>query len=304
LKHYDVVIVGGGPAGLTTAIYALRGGCSVLLIEGGMIGGQSSLTTDLSNYPGIKQITGVELALKMHEQANDLGLETLYQFVEQLDLKNKKIYTKKSQISATCIVLCMGAKPKKLNVEGEDKFLSKGVHYCASCDGAFYRDKAVVVVGGANSAVEEAIYLANICKNVKLITHSGQLKCQKYFLSTLDKLVKDGKIEIFYNTDVVKINGENCVENIEIKSDNNIKKIAINGVFVAIGRVPDNSVVKGQVKLDKFGFIKADENMRTSEEGIFVAGDIRVKDVRQVITACADGAIAGTMASNYVNERR
>ena len=304
MENYDVIIIGGGPAGLSAAIYAIRGGCSVMLLEGGMIGGQSSLTNDLSNYPGIKRTTGAELALTMQSQAEELGLNVCYEFAEKVDLKNKEITTKNSHFKSNCIILCMGAKPRKLNVKGEDEFLNAGVHYCASCDGAFYRGKDVVVIGGANSAVEEAIYLANICNGVKLITHSDRLKCQPYFLSTVEKLQQSNKLEIMYNVDVQEILGDNVVKQIVVKRDKKLEKIATNGVFVAIGRVPDNHLINGQIELSKSGFIKTDENMKTSIDGVFAAGDIRVKEVRQVITASADGAIAGTMASQYINERR
>ena len=173
-----------------------------------------------------------------------------------------------------------------------------------SCDGAFYKDRDVIVIGGGNSAVEEAIYLANVCKTVKLITHSEKLKCQPYFLETLEKLIDGGKISVIYNAEAKEIIGDSVVNGVEFLIDDNVEKIPTNGVFVSIGRVPDNHLIKGQLKLTKDGFVKADNNMKTNIEGVFVAGDIREKELRQVITACADGAIAGTMTSQYVYERR
>jgi len=304
LKEFDVIIVGGGPAGLTTAIYALRGGCKVALFEGNMLGGQSSLSNDVSNYPGFKQITGAELAIKMHEQAEALGLTTIYDSVEKIDLKNKEIFTKTSQFKAKCIVLCMGAKARKLNLENEDKFLGNGVHYCATCDGAFYKGQNVAVVGGGNSAVEESIYLCSICHHVDMLVRSDKLKCQEYFMEQLDKLIKQKKLTIHFNTVVSEIVGKDSIEALKINKNGKNLTCKVNALFVSIGRIADNELIKNQIELNDYGFVKANDKMQTSVDGVFVAGDLREKDLRQIITACADGAIAGNQVSQYINERR
>lgn len=304
MNKYDVIIVGGGPAGLTTAIYALRGGCSVLLFEGDMLGGQSSISNDVSNYPGYKQISGAELALKMHEQAESLGLSTIYDSVIKIDFDKKQINTKNSQYFAKCIVLCMGAKARKLGLENEDKLLGKGVHYCATCDGAFYKGENVAVVGGGNSAAEEVIYLCSICNHVDMLVRSDKLKCQEYLLNQLNKLKKEKKLSINFNTTLTKIHGEDKVEKVEINNDGKIRDIEAKAVFVSIGRIPDNGLIGGKINLTKDGFVKSNENMMTNLEGVYVAGDLREKHLRQIITACADGAIAGNQVSQYINERR
>ena len=217
MKHYDVIVIGGGPAGLTASIYALRSGCSVLLIEGEVLGGQMSKTHKIENYPGVTNLSGLELGMQMHTQAENLGLVTEYDFVTNVDLKNKVVSTNLSQFSATCIILSMGAKPKKLGLKSEEKFLSQGVHYCATCDGNFYKGKDVVVVGGGNTAVENAIYLSNICNSVTMVVRS-ELKCQDIFLSTIQKLEKSGKLAILYKEKIAEIVGEEKVEGIKFDS--------------------------------------------------------------------------------------
>lgn len=304
MKKYNVIVIGGGPAGLTTSIYALRGGCSVAMFEGNMLGGQCALSNDISNYPGFEKITGAELAITMHSQAEKLGLVSVYDKVEKVDLKNKRVLTKNSQFSADCIVLCMGAKSRKLNIENEDALTGKGVHYCATCDGAFYRGEEVLVIGGGNSAVEDAIYLCGLCKKVTLITHSDKLKCQDYFLKTLDSLKKAKKLEIRYNLETTEIINDSGFKGIIVKNGKKTEQILAKGMFVAIGRVADNDLIKEQIEINPWGFVKANENMHTSVEGVYVAGDLREKELRQIITACADGAIAGNECSKYLNERR
>lgn len=304
MNRYDVIVIGGGPAGLTTSIYALRSGCSVVMFEGDMLGGQCALSNEISNYPGFEKISGAELALTMHSQAEKLGLVSKYDRVESVDLKNKKITTKNGDYLAKCIVLCMGAKARKLNVVNEDKLTGNGVHYCATCDGAFYRNEEVLVIGGGNSAVEEAIYLSGICKKVTLLTHSERLKCQDYFLDTLKELVKSKKLDIRYNLETTEIVDNNGFDGIVVKSGNKTEKIKAKAVFVAIGRIPDNHLIKDQIELNNWGFVKSNERMQTSVNGVYVAGDLREKELRQIITACADGAIAGSECSKFLNERR
>lgn len=299
MKHYDVIVVGGGPAGLTASIYALRGGCSVLLIEGGMFGGQIVNAHKVANYPGVADISGAELGLNMFSQAEKLGLNVEYDFVEKIDLKNKQIFTKNSQFSATCIILSMGAKPKKLNLKNEEKFTGNGVHYCATCDGGFYQDKNVVVVGGGNSAVEDAIYLSSICKKITLIARAD-LRCDDISLGIIQKLEKSGKIEVLRNSQISEIVATEKVEAVIV----NGKRIEADALFVAVGHEPNSELVAGQLKMTNDGFVESDEYMHTSVDGVFVAGDLREKTLRQLTIATADGTIAGNEASTYVNKRR
>lgn len=304
MKHYDVIIIGGGPAGLTAAIYALRSGCKTLLIEGGMIGGQSSVSNNIANYPGIENVSGAELAMKMHSQAEKLGLETEYDFVVDVDYDNKVISTQTSQFSATCIILSMGAKPRELQVKNEHEYVGRGVHYCATCDGNFYKNKDVVVVGSGNTAAEDAIYLSKICKHVTILNRSGSFKCQDVFLKNINRLVKSKKVTVLYNTSILEVLADEYVVGVKVNSAGGLKTIKTDAVFVAIGREPDTNLVRGKLELTDAGYIKADERMHTNIDGVFAAGDIREKLLRQIITACADGAIAGTEASIYVNNKR
>ena len=305
MKHYDIIIVGGGPAGLTASIYALRSGWKVLLFEGGVIGGQSATSFEVANYPGFELISGLDLAMKMHAQADKLGLETQYDLVEKIDCKNKVVSTKSSQFCADCIILAMGAKPKKLGIDKEDKFIGHGVHYCATCDGNFYNGKKVVVIGGGDTASEDALYLSNICDKVTMLVRSDKLKSQDVLRDRIQKLQKQQKINVLYKTNIVEIiEKDNVVSAIKVESNDKIKKIDSDAIFVAIGREPDTSLINGQIKLNKVGYVVSNDKMHTNIEGIFVAGDVREKEVRQIITACADGAIASVEANYYLNCKR
>ena len=302
---YDVIVLGCGPAGLTAAIYALRSGCSVLLVESNMIGGQATLTYEIKNYPGFEEISGMELAMKMHEQAEKLGAETTYGEIEKVDLENKEITLNGEIFSATSIVLCMGASARKLGVKNEKELTGRGVAYCAICDGAFFRDKKVVLVGGGNTAVEDAIYLSNICSSVTVVNNLDDFTCQKVLKDQFEKVATEKELKALQGSIVKEIKGNDVVEGVVVADRNGVETvIGCDGVFVAIGRVPDTSLVQGQIETNKNGYIIADENMHTSVEGVFVAGDVRVKNLRQIITACGDGAIAGTEASTYVNHKR
>ena len=306
MKNYDVIIVGGGPAGLTASIYALRSGRSVLMIEGNVIGGQSSASFEIANYPGIELITGIDLAMKMHAQAEKLGLVTEYDSVKKIDCANKLISTTSSDFKADCIILAMGAKPRKLNLKNEAALTGCGVHYCATCDGSFYKGKKVIVVGGGNTAVEDAIYLANICSEVTMVVRSDKLRSDDVFEERLKSFQSQGKLNILFNTRLSEIitNNQQQIVGAKISVNGKEEKIDIDGVFIAIGRDPDVELIKDQILLNEKGYIVANEKMHTNIEGVFVAGDIREKDVRQIITACADGAIAGIEANHYLNCKR
>lgn len=299
-EKYDVVIIGGGPAGLTSAIYALRGGLSVALIENNIPGGQVNYSYEVVNYPGFDKISGSDLAMRMLSQAENLGLKVIYENIEQLNLKEKKIITNSSQILASCIILAMGSKARKLNIPGEEKFAGNGVHYCAVCDGGFYKNRTVAMIGGGDSAVEESLYLSNICKKVYVVHKKNDLACQPYLK---EKLLKCKNVEIIANAISQEIVGEEQVVALKYSVMQKVKKLSIDGVFVAIGHEANNDLVRGQIELSNKGYIVSDESMHTSVNGVFVAGDVREKPLRQIITACADGAIAGNEAIKYINKR-
>lgn len=304
-KNVDVAIIGAGPAGLTAAIYALRSGLKVSIIEKLMIGGQASLTYDIKNYPGFETISGMELGLKMHAQAESLGAETVYGEVEKIEFKKgkNKLFTTDGELVAKTIILAMGAKARNVGAVNEEKFIGRGVAYCAVCDGSFYKNKDVVLVGGGNSAVEDAIYLSKIAKSVTIINNLNLFTAQEVLVQEINEIIKNGNIKVFHKHVVTKVLGENSVCGVEVKSleTGKVFEIPANGMFVAIGRIPDCDIVKGNVNVDNNGYIIANEHMETNVEGVFVCGDVRVKSLRQIITACADGAIAATSANNYIN---
>jgi len=304
-KIYDVAIIGGGPAGLTAAIYSLRSGKSTIMIEKMMIGGQSSLTWEINNFPGFEAISGMDLATKMHEQATSFGLETVYGEVVKVDLKGKvkKLETTDGNIESKSVILAMGAKARPLGVENEQKYIGAGLAYCAICDGSIYRGQKIALVGGGNSAVEDAIYMSKICPSVTMINNLGDFTCQEVLREEIDEQIKAGVIKVYHDSVVTRLIGDRIISGIEFKNTNTgkITTKEVAGVFVAIGRIPDSTFVKDIIKCDERGYIIADENMHTNISGVFVAGDVRVKNLRQVITACGDGAIAATEANTYIN---
>lgn len=301
----DVLIIGAGPAGMTAGIYALRSGKSVKIIEGKMIGGQATLTYEINNFPGFESISGMELSMLMHSQVEKLGAETIYETVTEFDFDKKVVKTDSGEYEYKSLILSMGASARHIGAKNEDRLIGRGVCYCAVCDGAFFKDQSVVLVGGGNSAVEDAIYLSKIAKNVTIINNTPDFNCQKTLRDELDKtILEQNNIKYFHDSVVEEICGEDRVTGIKyknLKTDQNTQ-IEVDGIFIAIGRKPDTELLKDKLSLDKNGYILADENMHTSVDGVFTAGDIRVKGLRQIITACGDGAIAGTEASNYINK--
>ncbi|MBQ1434996.1 MAG: thioredoxin-disulfide reductase [Clostridia bacterium] len=300
---YDIIIIGGGPAGLSCAIYARRAGLSCIVIERGFIGGQMTTTYSIENYPGIKQISGFDLAEAMRESAESLGCEfTEADVTEIRDLGEvKEVYMGEDKLSSKVIVLAMGAYRRKLGVNGEDRFTGSGVSYCATCDGNFFKDKNVTVVGGGNTALEDALYLSGFANKVTLMHRRDEFRGARH----LSKLVlANDKIDVMYDTVLTDISGK---FNVSAVTAQNVKtkektELPMDGVFIAVGTVPETGVVKGLVTLDEAGYILTDETLKTNIPGIFAAGDIRKKELRQVVTAAADGAIAAHMAGRYINE--
>ena len=297
----DIIIVGGGPAGLVAALYAGRAQLDALMIEKQFQGGQMVTTNEVENYPGFIDITGSDLANIMYEHAKKFGGTMEYKEVLdiQVDGDVKKVITNTETYEAKVVILSMGAKPKKLGLDRELELGGRGISYCATCDGGFFRNKVVAVVGGGDTAVEDALHLSRIAEKVYLISRSDNLKANKV---AQEKLFKTSNVEILWDSAVTNLHGENKLESIEVKNkkNNNIFELKMDGLFVAIGSTPSTELVKNLVELDKNGYIIADENCKTNIDGIFAIGDIRTKSVRQVLTAAADGAVSIYEAEKYL----
>ena len=298
----DVVIIGSGPAGVSAGIYAVRAGFDTLIIERtGMGGGQVLSTYEVDNYPGLPGINGFDLGMKMQEHVDGLGLEIKACDVERVENTGewKKIYTSAGEIETKALVIATGATHAKLNVKGENELAGKGVSYCATCDGAFFRNRTVAVIGGGDVAVEDAIFLAGMCEKVYLIHRRNELRAAK---SLQDKLMAQDNVEIIWDTVVNSIEGNEKVEALQLQNTKNqeIKSLAVSGVFVAIGMKPETEVFQGLVEMDKNGYIQADESCETNIAGIVVAGDVRTKKLRQIVTAVADGANAIYSLEKYL----
>ncbi|MBR5554754.1 thioredoxin-disulfide reductase [bacterium] len=300
--EFDTVILGGGPAGLSAGIYASRGAVSTAIIDISMLGGQPSNYLELENYPGFPIIGGYDLMEKFEEHADKFGVQKFpMQEVESLDLKSnpKVILTKEAEFKAKTVIIACGAQPMKLGVPGEKEFVGRGVSYCAVCDGAFYRDKVVAVVGGGNAAVEEAMYLTKFASKVYLIHRRNELRADKI---VQERAFKNEKIEFVWDSVVKEIVGEDLVhtavlENVKTKELSNLQ---VNGVFPYIGMVPNIENISGQVEQDSNGFIITDETMKTSIDGVYAVGDVRKTPLRQVITAASDGAVGAVYAVKYL----
>lgn len=304
MEHiFDTVIIGGGPAGCTAALYAARAGLDTLLIERMMAGGQMTLTGDIENYPGFPEgIDGFTLGMNMQQAAERFGAKTEYAEVTALQLsdKIKKIETTGGIISARTVIIATGADPRKLGIAGEDALIGRGLHYCAHCDGRFYKDKTVAVVGGGNSAVSDALYLSRLAKKVYLIHRRDSLRATKLYHEPLKNCEN---VEFVWNSTVEEFKAEEKIRGVKIKNtlSGNVSEIACDGVFVSIGRRPATDFLKSIVTLDENGYVVADESTQTNVPGVFAAGDLRTKELRQVVTATADGAVAVHKAEAYLS---
>lgn len=303
MEHiYDVIILGGGPAGYTAALYASRAGLDTLIIERMSVGGQMALTDIIDNYPGFDQgIDGITLGMKMQAGAERFGAKTEYAEVTAVELsgKVKKISTTSGELLGRCVIIATGANPRELGIEGEESLVGRGLHYCAHCDGRFYRGKTVAVVGGGNSAVSDALYLSNLASKVYLIHRRDSLRATKLYH---EPLMKAENVEFLWDSAITDYIVEKRVSGVRIK---NLKsgeegQLSIDGLFVSIGRRPATELFAGQLELDGNGYIVADETTRTAVDGVFVAGDVRAKLLRQVVTAVSDGAVAAHCAEEYL----
>ena len=300
---YDTIIIGAGPAGMTAALYAARSNLKVALIEGGLPGGQMNNTSDIENYPGYANISGPELSEKMFEPLENLGVEHLYGFVENIENHGdvKKVITDNEEFETRTVIVATGSKHRLLGVPGEEELNSRGVSYCAVCDGAFFRDQDLLVVGGGDSAVEEAIFLTQFAKSVTIVHRRDELRAQKVLQ---DRAFANEKINFIWDSVVKEIKGENRVESVVIENvkTGQVTEQAFGGVFIYVGLDPVSDFVQELQIRDQAGWIVTDDHMKTSVAGVFAVGDVRQKDLRQVTTAVGDGAIAGQEAYKYIIE--
>ena len=298
--EFDTIILGGGPAGLAAGIYASRGAVSTAIVDLNMFGGQPSNYLELENYPGFSTVGGYDLMEKFEEHADKFGVQKFpMQEIQNVDLKSKVIKTSDTEFHAKTIIIATGAQPMKLGIPGEKEFVGRGVSYCAVCDGAFYKDKVVAVVGGGNAAVEEAMYLTRFASKVYLIHRRDELRADKI---VQEREFKNDKLEFVWDSVVDEILGEELVSRIVVRNvkTGEISEIAVNGIFPYIGITPNVNLFNGQLQQDSRGFIVTDDKMETSLEGVYAAGDVRTTPLRQVITATADGAIAAVQAVKYI----
>lgn len=302
--EFDTVILGGGPAGLSAGIYASRGAVSTAIVDMNMFGGQPSNYLELENYPGFQVVGGYDLMEKFEEHADKFGVKKFpMQEIQSIDLNSKRIITSENEFSAKTIIIATGAQPMKLGVPGEKEFVGRGVSYCAVCDGAFYRNKVVAVVGGGNAAVEEAMYLTKFADKVYLVHRRDELRADKI---VQERAFKNEKIEFVWNSIVTEIKGENLVDTVVLENvkTHEISNLSVNGVFPYIGIVPNVENISGQLLQDAGGFIITDETMATSVEGVFAVGDVRKTPLRQVITAASDGAVGAVYAVKYIETHK
>lgn len=302
---YDMIIIGGGPAGYTAALYAARGGLKVVVLEKLSAGGQMALTHQIDNYPGFEEgIDGFELAEKMQRQAERFGAESQLAEVTslQLDGEIKEVVTSEGTFFGRTVVLSTGANPRELGLPNEKTLVGRGVNYCAACDGMFYRNKTVVVVGGGNSAAADALLLSRIAKKVIIVHRRDTLRATKIYH---EPLIKASNVEFRWNSTVSELLHDGKVSGVRLRDvlTNEETVVECDGVFVSVGRSPATDLVKDQLQLDSSGYVIADESTRTSIPGVFAVGDVRTKALRQVVTAVADGATAIHYAEAYLAER-
>ncbi len=300
-KKYDVIVIGAGPGGLTAGLYASRANLSVLILDRGIYGGQMNNTAEVENYPGFKSILGPDLAEKMYQGATQFGAEYAYGSVEKVEVNGdlKQVITDSETYEAPVVIIATGSQYRKLGVEGEVEYAGRGVSYCAVCDGAFFKDQPLAVIGGGDSAVEEGGYLAKLASNVNIIHRRDQLRAQKILQ---ERAFANDKIDFTWDTVVTKINGDG--QKVTSVSTHNKKtgedgELKVNGVFIYVGVIPLSEPFKELGITDEQGWIKTDELMQTSLPGVYAIGDVRAKELRQITTAVGDGSIAGQQAFNY-----
>ena len=290
---YDIIIVGAGPAGLTAALYAKRANKSVLILEGKTYGGQIINTPNIVNYPGIPKISGFDYATNLYSQVLSVGVQIVFEPVLRIE-ENRTVVTDKNTYQGKTVIIATGAENRQLNLPNEDKLVGKGISYCAVCDGNFFKEKTVAVNGGGNTALEDALYLSDIASKVYLIHRRKQFRGDEKYLQ---EILTKSNIEILYDSSIISLNGEEQLTSVDVKNvSGELKNIPVDALFVAIGQTPKNEIFQNIVDLDENGYIISPDGVHTKIEKIYVAGDCRVKDLRQLTTAVADGSIAATVA--------
>lgn len=306
MEHiYDMMIIGGGPAGYTAALYAARAGFDVVVLERMAPGGQMALTGEIDNYPGFDEgINGFELGMKMQKGAERFGAKTVFTEVRSVDFSGdiKKIEAASGVFLGKTVVISTGADPRRLGIPGEDKLLGRGVHYCAHCDGRFYKEKTVIVVGGGNSAAADALYLSRLVKKVYVVHRRDALRATKIYH---EPLLKAENVEFVWNSTVSEFIADGKLTGVKVTNVNSgaMTELPCDGVFVSIGRTPATGFLAGKVELDESGYVVADESTRTNVDGVFAVGDVRTKALRQIVTAVADGATAVHFAEEFLAEK-
>lgn len=296
---WDIIIVGAGPAGLTAAIYALRANKKVLIFEAKTYGGQIVNAASIENYPGIEKISGFDYATNLYNQVKNLGADFKFETVIRVD-EDRSVTTNKGTYQAKSIILATGAENRKLRIDREAELVGRGVSYCATCDGNFYKGRDVAVIGGGNTALEDAIYLSNIVNKVYLIHRREEFRADDKYV---DDVKSKDNIELVLNSNVVKLNGDNRLESIVVQNnDKSTKDIKVDGLFIAVGQEPKNEIFNNVVDLDEKGYIISEDGVHTKVKGIYIAGDSRQKSLRQLTTAVSDGAIAATTAIKEAKE--
>ena len=301
---YDIIIIGAGPAGMTAAIYGKQARKNVLVLEKEVYGGQILKADKVKNYPGFEEISGFEYSTKLYNQIKSLDVDIKIEEVLQIkDNKEfKEVITNKDTYKAKSIIIATGAESRKLGLNNEDKLIGKGISYCATCDGMFFKNKEVAIYGGGNNAIDDALYLSDIASKVYVIYRRKEFKLDSI---NLELLKEKNNVEFILNSNIVDINGNEKLESIIIKNNDTqeLKDLNINGLFIAIGRIPVSSMCNNLIDLDDKGYIISNETCKTNIDGIFVAGDIRIKEIRQLTTACSDGTVAALNACKYINKK-
>jgi len=298
---YDIIIVGAGPAGMTAALYAAQARKNVLLLEKEIHGGQILKADKVKNYPGFKEISGFEFATNLYNQLTNLNIEIKYE--EVIEIKNtennKEVTTKKGNYTGKSIIIATGGTNRKLNINNEDKLIGKGISYCTTCDGMFFKGKIVAIYGGGNSAIDGALYLSNICKKVYLIYRQKDFKS---ITESTNKLKNTDNIQCIFNTTITDLIGEDKLSSIKLKTNDNESTLEIDGLFIEIGYIPVSNMCNNIIDTDSKGYIIAGEDCKTNIAGIYACGDVRIKDIRQLTTACSDGTIAALNACKYITK--